>query len=133
MNGGSSTCCASPLRSGTKSTGLVRLLREYKGQRGSDLCILQTIRNSSAHTGRSKSLVVSPSIDLLTWGGDRVFYDDVDEHGRSGGGGYAKYGIDPHLGAIVVVRPDGYVGIVTGLNGVEDLNAYFDGFMKAEP
>ena len=97
------------------------------------LIFVQTSLDCSAHTGRSKSPVVSPSIDLLTWGGDRVFYDDVDEHGRSGGGGYAKYGIDPHLGAIVVVRPDGYVGTVTALNGVEDLNAYFYGFMKAEP
>ena len=30
---------------------------------------------------------------------------------RSGGGGYEYYGVDPR-GAIVVVRPDGYVGVV---------------------
>ena len=53
----------------------------------------------------------------------------MDEQGRSGGGGYSKYGIDEELGAIVVVRPDGYVGLVTALEGVEDLNACFKQFL----
>ncbi len=59
----------------------------------------------------------------------RVLVDDVDYAGRSGGGGFAAYGIDPKSGAIVVVRPDGYVGTVAPLDRVEDIDAYFSGFM----
>lgn len=42
-----------------------------------------------------------------------------------------KYGIDPSKGAIVAVRPDGYVGAVVSLNqdGFEALNTYFKGFL----
>ena len=49
--------------------------------------------------------------------------------GESGSGGYAKYGIDEHAGAIVVVRPDGYVGTVAPLDGISFLNSYFAGFL----
>ena len=59
----------------------------------------------------------------------RVLVDDVDYAGRSGGGGFAAYGIDPKSGAIVVVRPDGYVGTMAPLDKVEDIDAYFSGFM----
>ncbi|KAI0555656.1 FAD binding domain-containing protein [Xylaria curta] len=45
---------------------------------------------------------------------------------------HAKMGLDEERGGVVVVRPDGYVGIVTSLvegNGTIDaLNAYFDAF-----
>ena len=59
----------------------------------------------------------------------RVFVDDKDLSDRSGGGGYAQYGIDAHAGAVVVVRPDGYVGMVASLDGVDALDAYFSAFM----
>ena len=59
----------------------------------------------------------------------RTFLDDVDMHGQSGSGGYTKYGIDEHAGAIVVVRPDGYVGTVTPFDGVDFLNSYFALFL----
>ena len=58
-----------------------------------------------------------------------MLLDDKDVHGRSGGGGYAKYGIDEHAGAIIVVRPDGYVGTVAPLDGVNFLNSYFSLFL----
>ncbi|KAI1753104.1 FAD binding domain-containing protein [Xylaria castorea] len=45
---------------------------------------------------------------------------------------HAKMGIDEEKGGVVVVRPDGYVGIVTGLvegtGTVDALNAYFNAF-----
>ncbi|KAM5541473.1 hypothetical protein V8D89_005027 [Ganoderma adspersum] len=59
----------------------------------------------------------------------KALLDDEDMHGRSGGGGYAKYGIDERAGAIVVVRPDGYIGTVAPLDGVPFLNAYFAAFL----
>ena len=58
----------------------------------------------------------------------RVLLDDADVYGRSGGG-YAKYGIDDGVGAIVVVRPDGYVGTVAPLDGIDFLNSYFAAFL----
>lgn len=46
---------------------------------------------------------------------------------------HAKWGVSTDKGAIVVVRPDGYVGCVTSLDaaGFDGLNAYFAGFMAA--
>ena len=60
---------------------------------------------------------------------NRVLVDDKDLQGHTGGGGYAKYGIDAHAGAIVVVRPDGYVGTVAPLERVDAVEAYFAGFL----
>ncbi|KAI0628044.1 FAD binding domain-containing protein [Trametes polyzona] len=59
----------------------------------------------------------------------KVFVDDTTSDGRLGGGGYDKYGIDPHAGAIVVVRPDGYVGMIAPLDRVDELTAYFGAFL----
>ena len=47
----------------------------------------------------------------------------------AGGKAYSTYGIDPHAGAVVVVRPDGYVGLVAPIEDVGALNTYFAGFM----
>ena len=59
----------------------------------------------------------------------RALLDDKDLHGRSGGGGYAKFGIDEHAGAIVVVRPDGYIGTLARLEDIVLLNSYFAAFL----
>ena len=44
---------------------------------------------------------------------------------------HAKYGIDTAKGAIVAVRPDGYVGAVVTLDdaGFQALDAYFAAFL----
>lgn len=65
---------------------------------------------------------------------DRVYADDLPDRrvpGVTVGTLHAKYGIDVEKGAVVVVRPDGYVGAVVGLNedGHAALNAYFKGFL----
>lgn len=52
---------------------------------------------------------------------------------RSGGGGYTAYGIDPSSGAVVVVRPDGYVGMVAPFEHVEDIDEYLASFMTTSP
>ncbi|KAJ3002531.1 hypothetical protein NUW54_g5798 [Trametes sanguinea] len=59
----------------------------------------------------------------------KVLLDDEDMHGRSGGGGFAAYGVDPRLGAIVIVRPDGHVGMVAPCDCLEAVNKYFSAFM----
>jgi len=45
---------------------------------------------------------------------------------------HKKYGINTDVGAIVVVRPDGYVGLAADLNsqGIATLEKYFAGFLK---
>ena len=55
--------------------------------------------------------------------------DDVENKGVHGGTAYQSYGISP-AGALVVVRPDGYVGMIAPLDGVKVLEEYFAGFMK---
>ncbi|KAI1791906.1 FAD binding domain-containing protein [Ganoderma leucocontextum] len=67
--------------------------------------------------------------EFFRWHWTKVLLDDKDMHERSGGGGYAKYGIDEHAGAIVVVRPDGYVGTVAFLEDMAFLNSYFAAFL----
>jgi len=59
----------------------------------------------------------------------RVFVDDISIALNAGGRAYSTYGIDRNAGAIVAVRPDGYVGIVAPLEDVGCLNTYFAGFM----
>lgn len=58
-----------------------------------------------------------------------VLLDDTDLYGRVGGKGYETYGIDKLAGALVIVRPDGYVSAVTPLEKADELYEYFEGFM----
>lgn len=46
-------------------------------------------------------------------------YEDVQQKVHS------ELGVDLDVGALVVVRPDGYVGLVTGLDGGERVGGYF--------
>ncbi|KAF7294370.1 hypothetical protein HMN09_01166300 [Mycena chlorophos] len=59
----------------------------------------------------------------------KVFYDQKNLRGTEGGTAYETFGIDQEAGAIVVVRPDGYVGMVAPLLDTKALEAYFGGFM----
>lgn len=60
----------------------------------------------------------------------RVFVDDIDVKGVQGGKAYVSYGIPPE-GAVVIVRPDGYIGMIAPLDGVKDIDRYFAGFLKS--
>ena len=53
----------------------------------------------------------------------------MDVKGLIGGQGYSYYGVADE-GAIVVVRPDGYVSAIAPLDGVATIDAYFAQFMK---
>lgn len=55
--------------------------------------------------------------------------DEKDLRETQGGDAYATYGIDPHAGAIVCVRPDGYVGMVAPLEEADAVASYFESFM----
>ncbi|KAL0571440.1 hypothetical protein V5O48_010530 [Marasmius crinis-equi] len=81
-----------------------------------------------AISSTSKKNIVYNAIPALFrshW--SKVFIDDVDLTGTVGGHLYSSYGIGS-TGAVVVVRPDGYVGTITSLESLPDLNAYFTRF-----
>ncbi|KAI0058857.1 hypothetical protein BV25DRAFT_1908962 [Artomyces pyxidatus] len=61
----------------------------------------------------------------------KVLVDDMDVLEKQGGKMYEAYGI-ADAGAIVVVRPDGYVGIVAPLGQLDSVDTYFAGFMKSQ-
>ncbi len=60
-----------------------------------------------------------------------MLLDDTDMFARVGGKGYETYGIDPLRGAMVIVRPDGYVGMVASLENTATIGQYFSSFMKS--
>ncbi|KAI1325414.1 FAD binding domain-containing protein [Xylariaceae sp. FL0255] len=71
----------------------------------------------------------------LGWDYDRVYTDGIGyslaNGGDSGGrSAYEGYGVDPDVGALVVVRPDGYVGLVTGLDDWDGVGRWFGGVLR---
>ncbi|KAJ7768311.1 FAD binding domain-containing protein [Mycena metata] len=60
----------------------------------------------------------------------RVLCDEKDLRGTQGGNAYTTLGIDPHEGAIVCVRPDGYVGMVAPLHETAAIFVYLSSFMR---
>ncbi|KAM0791829.1 hypothetical protein ACM66B_004088 [Microbotryomycetes sp. NB124-2] len=59
----------------------------------------------------------------------KKIYVDGPSHHRGHGHAYEAYGIDPDQGAIVVVRPDQYVSMITSLDDFAGLDAYFAQFL----
>ncbi|KAH9024977.1 FAD binding domain-containing protein [Lactarius hengduanensis] len=59
----------------------------------------------------------------------KVLLDDTDITGTRGGWIHERYGISRTAGAVVVVRPDGYVGTVAPLDKLTVLDDYFGSFM----
>lgn len=43
---------------------------------------------------------------------------------------YKIFGVDPEKGAVVVVRPDGYIGTIAELGGIERLAFYLRGCLR---
>ncbi|CAE6442570.1 unnamed protein product [Rhizoctonia solani] len=62
----------------------------------------------------------------------KVFMDDVSVSPRLGGGQlYETYGIGSE-GCVAVVRPDGYIGTIVPLEGVDELDSWFGGIMTSD-
>ncbi|KAJ6619953.1 FAD binding domain-containing protein [Mycena sp. CBHHK59/15] len=61
----------------------------------------------------------------------KILCDEKDVRGTQGGYAYAAFGIDPHAGALICVRPDGYVGMVAPLNEAAQVSEYLASFLIA--
>lgn len=72
--------------------------------------------------------VFHPWSDADGWDYWKVFVDEKDIDGIHGKG-YEKCGIRTDEGCMVVVRPDGYVGLIAGLVDVGPVATYFLGLM----
>ncbi|TFY66930.1 hypothetical protein EVG20_g4149, partial [Dentipellis fragilis] len=62
----------------------------------------------------------------------KVLLDDTNFLGTQGGKMYHTYGVSPEDGAIVLVRPDGYVATAVPLAKASLLDDYFAAFTKAK-
>ncbi|TFK48400.1 hypothetical protein OE88DRAFT_1634717 [Heliocybe sulcata] len=94
-----------------------------KGARSSDVFDLITIAAS-----RKEEITYNDFPKILRPHWSRIYTDDIDFSGKFGGKAYASFGIDPQ-GAIIVVRPDQYVGMISPLDKVSELDDYFSSFM----
>jgi phenol 2-monooxygenase len=43
---------------------------------------------------------------------------------------YKVYGVNPEMGAITVVRPDGYIGMVSELKDTDSVHSYLKGCLR---
>lgn len=67
----------------------------------------------------------------LGWEYGKVFADGPSYH-EGDGEAYRKYGVDKQHGAVVVVRPDGYTGLVTqiGAEGWKETEKWFGSVLR---
>ncbi|KAF8835700.1 hypothetical protein BDN67DRAFT_975014 [Paxillus ammoniavirescens] len=73
------------------------------------------------------NFLVVPLLFRPHW--SKVLLDDADVMRRRGGHGYESFGIDPAAITFVVVRPDGYVGMVAPSTALDDVDRYFSSFL----
>ncbi|ERS99272.1 hypothetical protein HMPREF1624_04471 [Sporothrix schenckii ATCC 58251] len=72
--------------------------------------------------------VMRPFHEVDGWDYNKIFVDDQSYH-EGNGDAYKNYGIDPAVGAAVVIRPDQYVSYVGAVNDYTSLDRFFSGFM----
>lgn len=58
----------------------------------------------------------------------KIFTDD-DSYHSGHGHAYEKYGLDSERGAVIIVRPDGYVSLLVELEDTDRIDAFFAGCM----
>ncbi|KAI1112382.1 FAD binding domain-containing protein [Nemania sp. NC0429] len=97
-----------------------------------DVLLVHAARRADVEILRDLHDVYHPFDPKLGWDYDRIFADEesyTDGHGRA----YEGYGVDPGRGALVVVRPDGYVGLVAGVEeeGWGEVARWFEGVVRA--
>ncbi|KAJ3789784.1 FAD binding domain-containing protein [Lentinula aff. detonsa] len=83
-------------------------------------------------SSEKKETMMYNALPRILWSHwSKVLVDDIDMRGLTGSGKvYESLGIDT-AGAVIAVRPDGYVAAIAPLDGVSHLTDYFANFMKA--
>ncbi|KAJ5179364.1 hypothetical protein N7492_002574 [Penicillium capsulatum] len=67
------------------------------------------------------------------WVYDSIWCDDSCSWDREcDGTGYGQWGVDRVHGAMLIVRPDQYIGWVGELDAVDEMTRYLDGFLMAK-
>ncbi|PFH50293.1 hypothetical protein AMATHDRAFT_75697 [Amanita thiersii Skay4041] len=102
------------------------LLARYVPE-GGDLFTAFEILTITAATKMTVRLDQLPKSLRSHW--SKVFVDDTDPANRHPAEVYAKFGINPE-GVVVIVRPDGYIGMVAPFDSITDIDSYFASFMK---
>ncbi|KAJ5826772.1 Monooxygenase FAD-binding [Penicillium robsamsonii] len=78
--------------------------------------------------------ILRPFDPVKGWAYDKIWCDDHCIFDRyCDGTAYEKWGVDRVLGALVVVRPDQYIGWVGELGDLEGLTHYLDGILVKKP
>ncbi|KAF2966279.1 hypothetical protein GQX73_g7293 [Xylaria multiplex] len=110
-----------------------RALKDFAFQLGGKRSLFFTICTIFA-AARNEIEISRDLPGLLSRYRDLVYADDRWDRRvpDAAAAAHAKMGVDEEKGGVVVVRPDGYVGIVTslveGTGTIDALNAYFDAF-----
>ncbi|KAK8873572.1 FAD binding domain-containing protein [Apiospora arundinis] len=96
-----------------------------------DVMLVHTAPRHEVELLRDLHEVYHPFDAKLGWDYDKVFADGESYH-EGHGRAYEGYGIDPAKGALVVVRPDGYVGLVTemGEENWGEVEKWFEGVLR---
>lgn len=96
-----------------------------------DILLVHTAKRADIEILRDLHEVYHPFDPKLGWDYDKIL---VDEESYTSGNGHAYegYGVDPEEGALVVVRPDGYVGLVTSIaeQGWNEVAKWFQGVLR---
>jgi len=96
-----------------------------------DVLLIHTAERREVDLLRGLHETYHPFDSKLGWDYDKVLVDAESYHSGHGRA-YEGYGVDPGVGALVIVRPDGYVGLVTALEqeGWEEVGEYFQGVLR---
>lgn len=96
-----------------------------------DVLLVHSAERMKIEILRDLHEVYHPFDPKLGWDYDKVFVDG-DSYHEGHGHAYERYGVDPKKGAVVVVRPDGYIGLVTSLqeDGRKEVEKWFGGVLK---
>lgn len=74
-------------------------------------------------------VILHPFSEQDGWDYRKIYVDDQSYH-EGHGRAYKNYGIDVMEGCVVILRPDQHVSWKGGLEGVEDIDRFFSGFMR---
>ncbi|KDQ19529.1 hypothetical protein BOTBODRAFT_126399 [Botryobasidium botryosum FD-172 SS1] len=103
------------------------LLKRFTPSGASEDTVFDIITISRVDNATANILMIPPRL-LSHW--TKAYNDGVSICGLKGGNFYAGYGIS-EAGAIVICRPDGYVGMVAELDDLAAVEDYFARFLKS--